>query len=165
MANSRPVWKRPENAVRRDYHQELTDSLLKVMEEGKVPWERPWDPSKSAGPQAPMNPTTGKAYRGINTVILGVNPLAFTTEDPRWMTYKQASLHGWQVQKGAKSATVFYYKTLEVEDTKANGEDVLKRVPMLKAFSVFHASQIDGIPPYVPTNVSDAPWSAARQSG
>jgi antirestriction protein ArdC len=74
------------------------------------------------------------------------------------MTYKQATNEGWQVQKGAKSATVFYYKTLEVEGTKANGEEELKRIPMLKAFSVFHASQIDGIPPYAPADVTDAPW-------
>jgi antirestriction protein ArdC len=150
--------KRTEDAPRRDYHQELTDSLLKLMEEGKVPWERPFDPSKSAGPQAPMNPTTGKAYRGVNTIVLGINPLSFLTEDPRWMTYKQAINEGWQVQKGAKSATVFYYKILEVEDTKANGDEVQKRIPMLKAFSVFHASQIDGIPPYFPADVKDVPW-------
>jgi antirestriction protein ArdC len=34
----------------------------------------------------PMNPLTGKRYRGINALHL----LSEGCDDPRWMTYKQA---------------------------------------------------------------------------
>ena len=36
----------------------------------------------------------------------------------------------------------------------------MKRIPLLRAFSLFHASQIDGIPDYVPPTIAEAPWRA-----
>lgn len=64
------------------------------------------------------------------------------------MTYKQADDRGWQVKKGGKSAVVFFYKPLDVEDEKA--KDGHRIVPLLRSFAVFHASQVDGIPPILP---------------
>ena len=52
-----------------------------------------------------MNPTTGKHYRGINVLILGMDDRAFTSGDPRWCTYQQAKDSGWQVRKGEKIGT------------------------------------------------------------
>ncbi|WP_158745516.1 ArdC family protein [Acidisphaera sp. L21] len=40
---------------------------------------------------------TGR-YRGINTLLLGMSPLAFSTGDLRWYSYKQANAPGWQVR-------------------------------------------------------------------
>jgi antirestriction protein ArdC len=36
----------------------------------------------------------------------------------------------------------------------------VRRIPLLRAFTLFHASQIDGIPAYVPPTVAEAPWRA-----
>ena len=71
---------------------------------------------------------------------------AFQTGDPRWMTYQQAHEKGYQVRKGEKSTTIFFTKSYEVEDDKA--DDGKKAVRILRHYAVFHASQIDGIPPY-----------------
>jgi antirestriction protein ArdC len=58
--------------------------------DGANPWVRPWEPEKAGCPRAPFNPVTGKRYHGINVLILGMDFRAFTTGDPRWMTYQQA---------------------------------------------------------------------------
>src|ERR1700744_5860208 len=51
--------------TKRDHRQEVTDSIVKMLEEGVAPWQKPWE---SAG--MPFNPTTDKAYRGGNAVHL-----------------------------------------------------------------------------------------------
>ncbi len=142
--------------TRRDPYQEVTDRILASLEAGTKPWIRPWDPGKAGGPQAPFNPTTGRWYRGINVLILGMDLRAFTTADPRWMTYQQAGEAGWQVRKGEKSTTIFFFKPLEIEDEAA--EDGTRTIPLMRSYAVFHASQLDGIPAYVPPTVEEAPW-------
>ncbi|SFK81134.1 ArdC family protein [Methylocapsa palsarum] len=138
---------------RRDHYQELTDTVVAALEAGTAPWRRPWDPDKSAGSATPVNAATGRRYRGVNTLVLGMSSLAFVSGDPRWCSYRQASERGWQVRKGEKGATIYFYKPLEVKDSSAPaGEDVLKIVPLLRIFTVFHASQIDGVPEFITPN-------------
>jgi antirestriction protein ArdC len=137
--------------------QEFADRIVEQLEQGVKPWIRPWDPEKCAGPQAPINPTTGARYHGINTLILGMDIRAFQSGDPRWMTYQQAHDEGWQVRKGEKSTTIFFYKPLEIEDEKA--EDKTRIVPILKHYAVFHATQIDGIPAHKPPTIEETPWA------
>lgn len=157
------VWKRSAaEATKRDAMQEFADSIIAALESGVKPWVRPWDPKKCAGPQAPFNPTTGARYHGINVLILACSVLAFTTGDPRWCTYQQAQEKKWQVRKGEKSTTIFFTKQLTVKDAKEGGEepdDDGKVVRMLRHYAVFHASQLDGVPPFVAPTVEEAPWS------
>jgi antirestriction protein ArdC len=91
-----------------------------------------------------------------------MSTLAFASGDPRWATYKQAEDRGWQVRKGERGTTGYFFKRLELrDDTKPEGDDdAIKRIPLLRAFVVFHASQIDGIPDYVPPTIEEAPWRA-----
>ena len=155
------AWKPDPDYKPRDHYQEVTDKIIAALEAGTVPWRKPWDSEKVGGPQAPINPTTGKRYRGVNTLLLGMDFKAFTTSDPRWCTFAQAKDKGWSVRKGEKSTTIFFYKKLEVKDRDAKGdpgEDGKKFIPLLKAYSVFHASQIDGIPAYVSPDTTAAPW-------
>jgi antirestriction protein ArdC len=110
----------------------------------------------------PRNAATGQRYRGINVLTLGMSGLAFASGDPRWATYKQAEDRGWQVRKGERGTIGYFFKRLELrDDTKPqDGEDAVKRIPLLRAFTLFHASQIDGIPDYVPPTIEEAPWRA-----
>ncbi len=146
----------------KDHYQAITDQIVAALERGNKPWVRPWNPDACGGPAAPMNPTTGNRYRGINTLLLGMSPLAFSTGDPRWCSYKQAAEKGWQVRKGEKSTTVFFYKQLQARDTEKPdaGDDrpAARMIPMLRSYNVFHASQIDGIPAHAPPALSEAPW-------
>ena len=66
--------------TKRDHRQEVTDSIVKMLEDGVAPWQKPWE---SAG--MPFNPTTDKAYRGGNAFHLMATGLSQGYEDPRWM--------------------------------------------------------------------------------
>ena len=142
----------------RDHYAEITAQIIAALEAGTPPWRRPWDVGKAGGPMMPHNATTGARYRGINTIVLGMSPLAFMSGDPRWATYKQAADRGWQVRKGSRGTPGFFYKKIEVEDRPGSSDDGRKVVPVLRSFTLFNASQIDGIPPYIAPDVEEAPW-------
>ena len=135
---------------RRDHYQELTDKIIAALEAGVAPWRRPWDPNACGGSNMPVNLATGHRYRGVNLFVLGMSPLAFTSGDPRWCSYRQAAARGWQVRKGEKATPVYFYKPIEIEDKSGDSDRETRRIPMLRTFSVFHASQIDGVPAFEP---------------
>jgi antirestriction protein ArdC len=141
----------------RDPMQEFAHSIVAELEKGVKPWVRPWNPEKAGGPQAPFNPVTGNRYHGINVLILGMDVRAFQSGDPRWMTYQQAQEKKWQVRKGEKATTIFFAKSHEIEDD--NAEEARKTIRVLKHYPVFHASQIDGVPPYKTPGIEDATWT------
>ena len=150
------------NRAPRDHYQDVTDRIIAALEAGTPPWRRPWDPDKAGGPAMPRNAATGQRYRGINVLTLGMSVLAFASGDPRWATYKQAEDRGWQVRRGERGTTGFFFKRLELRDDSRpeDDEEAVRRIPLLRAFTLFHASQIDGIPAYVPPTVAEAPWRA-----
>src|SRR3546814_1677668 len=104
----------------------------------------------------PFNPTSGKPYRGINRIWLDMQG----HEDPRWLTYDQATAAGAQVRKGERSTTVEYWKWTErqpVRDAAGNAvldddgrqvhpESQLTRPKVFYA-RVFNAEKIDGLAP------------------
>jgi len=143
-------------AQRRDHYQELTDKIIAALDAGTAPWRRPWDKNACGGATAPVNAATGHRYRGINLFVLGMSPLAFASNDPRWCSYRQAAARGWQVRKGEKATPVYFYKPIEIEDKTNDGERETRRIPILRTFSVFHASQIDGIPALAPAVATKA---------
>ena len=146
----------------RDHYAAATDQVIAALEAGTLPWRKPWDPDKAAGPGMPQNATTGARYKGINCLLLGMSPLAFNSGDPRWCTYKQAAQRGWQVRKGERSTTAFFFKRVEAPNgaEAGTGEEATRRIPMLRAFALFHASQVDHVPDFVPPTPAEAPWRA-----
>ncbi len=159
--------KKPAPQAERDRYQEVTDKLLAIMESGRKPWTRPWD--NGFAMSSPVNATTGTRYKGINHILLMASDLAMETGDPRWCTFQQAKAKGWNVKKGSLSETVFFYKkiTIDGKPSKDENEDdsaEKRTIPILKAFPVFHASQIENIPEYVKqerktTIVADHDWT------
>ena len=154
MANPPPTY--------RDHYQEVTEAILAALEQGTPPWRRPWDSNRVAS-SGPIN-IGGRRYHGINTLLLSMSPLALGSNDPRWATYKQAQLAGAQVKRGEKATTIFFFKTIEVDDDGREGrmadDDGKRRVPVLRSYPVFHAGQIDNLPPYRPPTTAEAPWLA-----
>ena len=69
---------------KKPFHEVVAEKLTEQLKAGTAPWQRPWEPGE---PNAylPMNPTTGKRYKGINAIHL----MAQGRSDGRWMTYKQ----------------------------------------------------------------------------
>jgi putative DNA primase/helicase len=85
-----------------DFARRLADKLIVQLKEGTAPWQKPWVEGQSFGP---YNPTTGNRYRGVNVLAL----LGSDFSDPRWMTYKQAQSHGWQVRGGERSTQIQHW--------------------------------------------------------
>jgi antirestriction protein ArdC len=147
---------------KRDHRQEVTDSIVKMLEEGVAPWQKPWQASAM-----PFNPTTDKAYRGGNAVHLLATAIQRGYDDPRWMTYKQAAQNGYQVRQGEKGTHIEFWEVKEArkkeekagehtgEDEKEAGRRLIHRV-----YSVFNAKQIEGVPAYQPKERT--PFEAAE---
>ena len=144
----------------RDHYQEITNRIVAALESGTKPWQQPWDNAKAGGPSMPINATTGRPYHGINVLVLAMSSFAFGGSDPRFCSYKQATDRGWQIRKGERGTQIFFFKRMEVEDRNAlpEAEDRTKRIPILRAYTVFNGAQIDGIPPWVAPDIVAEPW-------
>ncbi|WP_058364817.1 zincin-like metallopeptidase domain-containing protein [Xanthomonas translucens] len=140
---------------KKPFHEVVAEKLIEQLKAGTAPWQRPWEPGE---PNAylPMNPTTGKRYKGINAIHL----MAQGRSDGRWMTYKQAAAVGAQVRKGEKGTPFQYWKFSEEQNKvdengrpvlNAKGEPLNETVqlerPRVFFATVFNAEQIDGLPP------------------
>ena len=110
-------------------YAEVTDKILKELEKGTAPWRKTW----SGG--APKNLVSGKNYRGINAFLLAIQG------DEYFLTYKQCQELGGKVKAGSKGSRVIYWNMVSRE-TDA-GE--LKNIPFLKYYTVFGASQCEGL--------------------
>ena len=137
-----------------DFRREVTDKIIRLLEEGTAPWQQPWDAENSL--TIPHNPTTNKSYRGGNILHLITVGMERGFTDPRWMTYKQAQAHGWQVRRGEKGSRVEYWAVKEIDKpgdsvttSKIDSSGDHRRTRYIhRTYQVFNASQIDGVPPY-----------------
>lgn len=128
------------DAVKFDLHQTITDQIIAAIEAGCPPWRKPWTGS-TAGACLPLR-HNGEPYRGINILVLWSVATAQGYASARWLTFKQAKDLGASVRKGEKSATVVKFGTIEKEDE--DGEE--RVIPYAKAYRVFNADQIEGLP-------------------
>lgn len=158
---------KPTLSTPRDLYQEATDRIIKALEAGTTPWQKPWE-NVDAGPL--RNGVSGNSYHGINTLMLYCASLERGFTDPRWVSFKQAQENGWKV-KGAKSERVYFYKPLEVDERDAAGQLVMdpatgqprrKQIPFLQASPVFNAQEIEGMPPLAPGEVKFSPIEAGE---
>jgi len=110
----------------------ITDRIIAKLEEGTAPWRKPWVGGSDG---APANFTSKKPYRGINTIMTGMQGYA----SRYWVTYKQAKQAGGSVKKGEKGTPLVFFKFL---DSKS---DPGKKIPLLRYYTVFNLSQCEGI--------------------
>jgi putative DNA primase/helicase len=146
-----PRKKYPPKAPQKPLHEQVAEKLIKQIEEGTAPWQKPWE----NGNFAPYNASTGARYKGGNSLWLSMQERS----DPRWLTYKQAQDMNAQVRKGEKGTTIEYWKFHDekakrddngniVKDSKGNTVMLRYELDRPKVFtaSVFNAEQIDGLP-------------------
>ena len=118
----------------RDTYAEVTAKLVEAFEaaaEGH--WQRPWSSIVAAGDDAPVNCSTGRPYRGVNTLLLASAAYDGGYVDSRWGTYRAWAEKGGQVRKG------------ERHDDSAAPEQVTGTILMARGYAVFNAHQVDGI--------------------
>lgn len=136
--------------ARGSLYDAVTATIIAQLEEGVFPWVRPWSTS-AATPGLPRNAVTGRAYSGINVLILwgAVIEGGYASQD--WLTFRQALAAGGCVRKGERGRTVFYADRFvpKGERERAEGSDSsdeARGVAFLKRFTVFNVAQCDGLP-------------------
>jgi antirestriction protein ArdC len=72
--------------------------------------------------------------------MLGMAAFAGGYETPYWATWKRWRLLGGQVRRGEHSTVGIFFKPL----VKADGDGQEQVIPMIRAFRVFSADQVDG---------------------
>lgn len=115
-----------------DVYGIVTEKILKALEEGTVPWQKPWIGSGRA-----INYVSRKPYKGINTLLLD--------QPGEYLTFKQCESLGGKVKKGEKSSMIVFFTFSEHKEKDANGEDKITTFPVLKYYNVFHVTQCEGI--------------------
>ena len=121
----------------------ITQEIITRLEAGTKPWIKPW---RGVPVSRPLR-ACGIPYRGMNVFWLWMVADMCGYVSPFWMTYNQAKSLGAQVRKGEKSTIAIFYKSytkeVEVPDT---GEKTDEARRVLKAYPVFNADQVEGLP-------------------
>ncbi|NQX54480.1 DUF1738 domain-containing protein [Pedobacter panaciterrae] len=136
-------------------HEQIAEKLIAELKAGTSPFQKAWIDDNNPGFSIPLNPTTGKNYRGLNALWLGMQPFS----DPRWLTLRQANINKWQVQKGAKATLINFVqhtdkkavldengKAIRDENGKVRYTETQLEKPIITNAWVFNAEQISGIP-------------------
>ena len=141
-----------------DIYAEISNRIIDQMEQGTIPWQKPWVASGSC-----VSYATGKPYSLLNQMLLG--------RPGEYATFKQIQQAGGYVKKGQKASIVVFWKWLEQEDEETgdregaqatSGEDTTvpqprscdakrgsrrKEIPFLRYYNVFHIDQCEGLKP------------------
>ena len=89
----------------RDFRQEITDKMVAALEEGKIPWEKPWRQG-----ERPMNGLSGHRYQGINRFMTMLVAAERGYADPRWLTFRQVREASGYVCKGEHGVPIEVWK-------------------------------------------------------
>ena len=128
----------------RDVYQKVTDAIINAIEEGvNSAWKMPWHTSGRFA-FSPINVTSRKPYRGINTLCLWSAAQAKGYDSGEWATYQQWQERGAQVRKGEKSTTVVFWKFANDASETDDGETrTASRLLFTRGYTVFNAAQVD----------------------
>lgn len=136
-------------------HQEVTNTIIALLEKGTPPWRRTWKTTAGNGSSSsvPRNAITRRPYQGVNRIILWAAALAGSYPSHDWATYRQIQAAGGQVRKGERGTRVVLYRPVEASDRKQPGETLEedhnnkgeRTMWIMRAFTVFNVAQCDGL--------------------
>ncbi|WP_296721411.1 zincin-like metallopeptidase domain-containing protein [Erythrobacter sp.] len=140
--------------TRGSLYDDVTATIIGQLEEGLFPWVRPWSAALAA-PGLPRNAVTGRAYSGINVLILWGAVIEGGYPSQGWLTFRQALAAGGCVRKGERGRTVFYADRFvpKGEREGSDGSEEPRAIAFLKRFTVFNVAQCEGLP----ENITAAP--------
>ena len=131
-----------------DIYEQVTQALIAALEEGAGEYRMPWHSLAH-----PVNATSQKAYRGINTLLLWAAAQKRKYESNEWATYRQWQDLGGQVRKGERSTLIVFWKFFdsnkesdETADEDSDTSTNKRSRCMARAYHVFNAAQVDNAP-------------------
>lgn len=116
-------------------YEMVTDRIIEQLESGVIPWQKPWTGVRSGA----FNRISKKPYSLLNQMLLKF--------DGEYATFKQWADLGGHIRKGEKSEMIVFWKIQPIEEEQEDGTKVVKQIPLLRYYNVFHISQVDGVEP------------------
>lgn len=113
-------------------YSKLTDEILKMLDEGVVPWRKPWTS------ELPVNGVTKRSYSGFNSVWLAIRSYG----SPFWAGLRQWNKIKCRVRKGERGASIFI-PIFKKRTDKATGDETSSLVAF-RMGRVFNAEQVTG---------------------
>jgi antirestriction protein ArdC len=122
-----------------DTYAIVTEKIISLLEQGIVPWRRPW-----ASTGMPRNLISKKPYRGVNLFLLSATKYV----SPFWLTMKQANELGGTVRKGEHSQIVVFWKVDEIanDETDPDSDEAdrkSRRHFVLRYYRLFNVEQCE----------------------
>ena len=118
----------------------VTDRILAMMDNGIIPWQRPW-----TGSSLCVKRNDGKPYSFLNQLLLSPNfdgtPESLNSGE--FATFNQIKKEGGRLRKGAKGLRVVFYSPYVIKEKNEKGEEVEKTIPLLKYYTVFNIKDSD----------------------
>lgn len=154
-------------------HIQVAEKLIEQLKAGTAPWQKPWNSDNLPSFELPYNAVTGNRYKGINTFSLLLNGY----EDPRWITFNQASANQWSVKKGEKASLIQFVKTTDLvvkrdesgkpilnDDGKPIKISIKLDRPIITTAWVFNAAQVNGIPNLQKQDIQELGWNPLERA-
>jgi len=116
-----------------DVYSIVTGNIIAKLEQGVLPWRKPWTEGGH-----PQNLFTKRPYTGINTWLLGSQGYA----QNYFLTWNQIKMVGANVKKGERGTMVVFWKRI---NQNAPSDDDRPR-SVLRYYYVFNLAQIDDLP-------------------
>ena len=116
-----------------DVYNMVTSRIISQLEQGCIPWKKPW----ASCLDGTFNRITRRPYSLLNRLLL--------LHDGEYATFRQWDQIGGRVKKGAKAEVVVFWKLQDKEERDNNGDIVIKKVPILRYYNVFHISQVENV--------------------
>jgi antirestriction protein ArdC len=113
----------------------VTEQIISQLEQGIIPWRRPWDACW------PTSYQTNKEYQGINVILLQSG-----YSSPYWLTFRQAQKLGGSIKAGERGRPIVFVDTFIKENIDREGHKETSLVKFLKYYTVFNWEQTKGIP-------------------
>ena len=124
-------------------YEMVTERIIDQLEQGIIPWQKPWTGVRSSA----FNRISKKPYSLLNQMLLH--------HDGEYATFKQWQDLGGHVRKGEKSEIVCFWKIQPVEEEQEDGTKIVRQIPLLRYYNVFHISQVDGVEPLPKDELND----------
>lgn len=134
--------KKNGNSKKVDVYQMVTDRVMAQLEQGIIPWQKPWkNIASGCEDDLAISYSSRKPYSFLNQMLLGRNG--------EWLTFNQVKEMKGSIKKGAKAGMVVFYKRIvvkeKVQDENGNETEKQAVIPMLKYFNVYHIDDCTGI--------------------
>ena len=125
---------------------ELTNAILKALEDGIVPWKQSWKADKNCG--LPRNAQSKRLYNGINILLLALHNYRFGFQSRHFATYRQWESLGGQVMRrpdgipsGKWGCKIILWKPITKKNDDSEEE---KTFFLMRQFTVFSIDQVKG---------------------